>query len=75
MPSDPVVAFVDALLEDYADEWLTKPMFHYRWAYAADAARAAAILPRWSRTDVPEEQATALGRDFAARQIRRLGVV
>jgi len=75
IPPDPVMAFIDALLEDYADEWLTKAMFHYRWAFAPDAAKAAAILPRWSRTDMPESQATALGKEFATRQIGRLGVV
>ncbi len=75
IPPDPVTAFVDMLLEDYADEWLTKPMFHYRWAFRADVARAAAILPRWSRTDQPDAQATALGEAFAARQVGRLAVV
>src|SRR3989454_1876491 len=75
IPPDPVMAFVDALLEDYGDEWLTKPMFHYRWAFAPDVARAAAILPRWPRTNHPESQAVALGRLFSERQIGRLGVV
>ena len=55
VPPDPAVAFIDALLEDYADEWLTKCMFHYRWAHAADIAKASAILPRWFSTDMPEE--------------------
>ena len=55
VPPDPALAFVDALLEDYADEWLTKAMFHYRWAYQADIDKAAAVLPRWSRVNVPEE--------------------
>jgi glutathione S-transferase len=75
IPSDPVVAFVDALLEDYADEWLTKAMFHYRWAYQRDIAKAAAILPRWRRTDQSESEHEALGKLFAERQIGRLGVV
>jgi glutathione S-transferase len=75
IPSDPVVAFLDALLEDYADEWLTKAMFHYRWTFAADIAKAAAILPRWRKTDQPEREALALGKVFAERQIGRLGVV
>jgi glutathione S-transferase len=75
IPSDPVVACIDALLEDYADEWLTKAMFHYRWAYDADIAQAAALLPRWFRIDGPEAEAVAAGREFAARQIGRLGVV
>jgi len=75
VPPDPAVAFLDALLEDYADEWLTKAMFHYRWAYEPDVARAAALLPRWSATTLPEERARALGREFARRQIERLAVV
>jgi hypothetical protein len=75
IPDDPIVACLDALLEDYADEWLTKAMFHYRWAYAADIAQAAAILPRWFRIDAPEAEALAAGREFSARQIGRLGVV
>jgi glutathione S-transferase len=75
IPPDPALAFLDALLEDYADEWLTKCMFHYRWAFAPDVAHAAAVLPRWSRSDQPETEARALGERFAARQIARLAVV
>ncbi len=75
IPASPALAFLDALLEDYADEWLTKAMFHYRWAFKPDIEHAAAILPRWSRTDGDEERAVAAGRQFAQRQIDRLAVV
>jgi glutathione S-transferase len=75
IPDDPALAFLDALLEDYADEWLTKPMFHYRWAYQADIEQAAAILPRWFQIAGPEAEAVAAGKQFAERQIGRLGVV
>jgi glutathione S-transferase len=75
IPPDPALAFVDALLEDYADEWLTKAMFHYRWAYPADVAKAAAVLPRWSRVNAPEERVRLLSKAFAERQIGRLHVV
>ena len=75
IPDDPMVGFLDALLEDYADEWLTKAMFHYRWAYAPDIAQAAAILPRWRKIDEAEDAALAAGKLFAERQIGRLGVV
>jgi len=75
IPPDPVIAFLDALLEDYADEWLTKAMFHYRWAYPPDVAKAAAILPRWFDPTGPEERAVAAGESFAKRQIERLWVV
>ncbi|MBW2231753.1 MAG: glutathione S-transferase [Deltaproteobacteria bacterium] len=72
---DPALAFIDALIEDYADEWLTKAMFHYRWAYPADIQKAAEILPRWGKIDGPEEMVQQLGKVFAKRQIDRLGVV
>jgi len=75
VPPDPVVAFLDAVLEDYADEWLTKAMFHYRWAFDADAAHAAAILPRWSRIERPEDETAALAHAFCTRQVGRLAVV
>jgi glutathione S-transferase len=75
VPPDPVVALVDELLEDFADEWLTKSMFHYRWHYAADIDKAGDILPRWSDTAAPEETMQARKRFISERQISRLYVV
>ncbi len=74
-PADPATAFLDALIEDFGDEWLTKAMFHYRWAYEADVEQAAAILPRWAGTTLPEPELRASGRSFAERQVSRLWVV
>ena len=74
-PADPVVAFFDYVLEDYADEWLTKAMFHYRWYYEPDTKKSAAILPRWTAIAKPEEEVRELCKAFADRQISRLYVV
>jgi glutathione S-transferase len=75
VPPAPALAFLDALLEDYADEWLTKCMFHYRWAFAPDAEYASRVLPRWGAIDASDEQVAPLSKQFAERQIGRLGVV
>jgi glutathione S-transferase len=74
-PGHPVLAFVDYLLEDYADEWLTKAMFHYRWRYAGDIEKAGNILPRWNAICALESDIAARGKAFSDRQISRLYVV
>lgn len=75
VPPDPALAFIDALLEDYADEWLTKAMFHYRWSYAEDTAKAAAILPLWRDLSAAPDSHARMGQQFSERQISRLDVV
>jgi glutathione S-transferase len=74
-PADPALAFLDSLLEDYADEWLTKAMFHYRWAYAGDIKRASEVLPNWARGPLSDAALAEAGGVFAARQIPRLRYV
>lgn len=75
IPTNPALAFLDRLLEDYADEWLTKPMFHYRWYHEADATKARQILPHWSAVAVTDEQIAGFQKLIGDRQIGRLGVV
>ena len=74
-PSDPALRLIDLLIEDYGDEWLSKCMFHYRWNYAPDTARAGAYLPYGRMMQMTPEQGAQAGEAFAARQISRLGVV
>ncbi|MEM7020638.1 MAG: glutathione S-transferase N-terminal domain-containing protein, partial [Pseudomonadota bacterium] len=69
VPADPALRFLDELIEDYGDEWLTKAMFHYRWVYQADIHHAATLLPRWRQPGASDEESKQLGDIFADRQI------
>lgn len=75
IPTDPALRFINDLIEDYADEWLTKAMFHFRWAHEADWKNAAPLLVYWGMNTAPEEMANELAANFATRQIDRLYVV
>jgi glutathione S-transferase len=75
LPVDPALAFIDYLLEDFADEWVTKYMFHYRWHLQADADNAATVLPLNFRVNMPPEQHDQMKNMIPERQIGRLYVV
>lgn len=75
LPPDPAVAFLDALIEDFGDEWLTKAMFHYRWHHAADRRKAGLILPRHAMATMPDEQLAGMAQYFTDRQVGRLRYV
>lgn len=75
IPDDPALAFIDYLVEDYADEWLTKAMFHYRWQYAEDIALAGEILPRWRDLTASASEIAPRADAVRDRQIGRLYVV
>ena len=40
-PADPALAFLACVLEEYADVWLAKAAFHYRWTRKKDQRLAA----------------------------------
>jgi glutathione S-transferase len=75
IPSDAIMAFLNWLLEDYGDEWLTKSMFHYRWHYAADIKKAGSILPRWGNISASDEEIESLSKYVSDRQTGRLTYV
>jgi hypothetical protein len=75
-PANAVLAFIDSLLEDFADEWLTKAMFHYRWKFAPDIDRASKTIPlHWAGLQMDEPVYAASKAFFSKRQIDRLPVI
>ena len=76
LPEDPALSFINYLLEDFGDEWVTKYMFHYRWYFDEDADNAGTILPLVDSTvNIPKDDLIAFKKYIADRQIGRLWVV
>jgi glutathione S-transferase len=75
LPSDPALAFIDYLLEDFGDEWCTKYMFHYRWYPAEDADNAGTLLPLGMDVSLPADLHKTFKQVFTERQVGRLYVV
>ncbi|MEM7093608.1 MAG: glutathione S-transferase N-terminal domain-containing protein [Actinomycetota bacterium] len=75
VPPDPALAFLDHLIEDFADEWLTKAMYHYRWAYDADIDKAGKLLPVGRNLQMTSDQGQQMYGFITARQIGRRELV
>ncbi|MFM8794401.1 MAG: glutathione S-transferase C-terminal domain-containing protein [Acidimicrobiales bacterium] len=75
VPVDPVVAFLDYLVEDFADEWVTKAMYHYRWYYDEAIHRAKHLLPLDRDQQLPAHHWERAQRFISERQISRRALV
>ncbi|KCZ87921.1 hypothetical protein HJO_16095 [Hyphomonas johnsonii MHS-2] len=75
VPVDPAAAFLAHLLEDFADEWMTKAMFAYRWLDPVGSVQ----VSRWLSFDALEggglQQSQAHAEAFRKRQVDRIGLV
>jgi glutathione S-transferase len=72
LPDNPALAFINYLLEDFGDEWLTKYMFHYRWTNERDIDEAKSKLVYSSVVTAPSDFAKEFAETFGERQIGRL---
>ena len=76
LPEDPALSFINYLLEDFGDEWVTKYMFHYRWYFEEDANNASTILPLSDlATDMDDGTLKEVKKMIHDRQHGRLWVV
>ena len=75
LPVDPVQHFLSFLLEDMADEWGTKAMFHYRWYRDRDQKQMSEWLAFDRLTGQGRETIESSARQFRARQVGRMALV
>jgi len=74
-PPDPALAFLSALIEEYADEWGNKPMFHYRWFYEPDQRSAAERIAGSMMPDLKGEALAQACEMVRGRMVPRLALV
>mgnify|MGYP000851762000 FL=1 len=75
-PGDAARAFLSALIEEYADEWGNKAMFHYRWSYEADRLSASwRIAGSILGPDAAEADLQQAAGGIGERMVPRLALV
>ena len=75
IPSDPKLNFLNYVLEDFGDEWVTKYMFHYRWHFSNDIEKAGTILPLMHDVSLDDASHLEFKKYISELQTSRLWVV
>lgn len=75
IPDNPAHAFLAHLVEDMADEWVTKMMFHYRWTYEADIHYASRWIADDRSSGATDEEREKFAQYFTDRQVGRMPLV
>ncbi|HEY9546592.1 MAG TPA: glutathione S-transferase C-terminal domain-containing protein [Solimonas sp.] len=75
VPPDAADAFVCHLIEDFADEWVTKMMFHYRWTDDATADWASHWIVRDAMPKLHGAAHDSAAKFFHDRQRSRMAMV
>src|SRR5262249_1562237 len=74
-PDDPALVFISSLIEEYADEWGNKPMFHYRWFYEADQESGAERIASSMNPEATGDVLAGIREAVKGRMIPRLAFV
>ncbi len=75
IPDDAGLAFLSHLIEDLADEWMTKMMYHYRWWREPDQNFCSYWLASSHTGFAPEETVQGIADFLKERQVSRLALV
>ena len=75
IPPDPAQAYLSDLIEDMADEWLTKCLFHYRFNHQQDRQSGAAWVIDDTHPKISTTELQPLVDNFIERQTKRMPLV
>ena len=74
-PADPALRFLSELLEEFADEWGNKWMFHYRWRRPVDQQACASRLALSMNPSMDEATQAAFAEQIRTRMTGRVWFV
>jgi len=75
IPQDPVIEFLSYLIEDMADEWVTKMMYGYRWWFPVDQKYCSRWMTHHGGGPLKSEDLQQAAQMITDVQTGRLGLV